>query len=199
MTYLTTGQAARMCGVGVNTIKRWVRQGRIPHMLTPGGHWRIPKKEFLDFMATLHDEPDTGSAAEPCVLIVDDDAQTCEFVREALACAPIDCRVECASDGYTGLIQIGRLRPALLVLDIMMPGINGLELLHRLRSRPELCSDTKILVYTGARDRRLVMRKVEESRPDAILLKPTGVEGFLQAAIPLLHPLTTRVSGARGA
>jgi len=195
MSYLTTGEAARMCGVGLNSIKRWVRQGRIPHMQTPGGHWRIPREAFLSFIDGLRDEAGESSPTGPCVLVVDDDAHSCEFVRGAMACTPIDCRVECAHDGYTGLIQIGRLRPALLVLDIMMPEINGLELLHRLRARPELCDGMKVLVYTGAGDRRLVMRKVKESRPDAVLLKPCGVEEFLQAALPLLQPAAACAPG----
>ena len=195
MDYLTTGEAARMCGVGVNTIKRWIRQGRLPYMQTPGGHWRLPRHDFLHFIASMRP---TRTEDAPRVLVVDDDAQACDFVRGAIACASIDCEVECAHDGYTGLIQIGRLHPALLVLDIMMPEINGLELLHRLRSRPELCTGMKILVYTGARDRRLVMRKVEESRPDAILLKPTGVEDFLHVALPLLQPAAARMPGVGG-
>ncbi len=195
MDYLTTGEAARMCGVGVNTIKRWIRQGRLPYMQTPGGHWRLPRRDFLRFIASMRP---ARSEVVSRVLVVDDDAQTCDFIGGAIACASIDCEVECAHDGYTGLIQIGRLRPALLVLDIMMPEINGLELLHRLRSRPELCAGMKILVYTGAGDRRLVMRKVEESRPDAILLKPAGVEDFLQVALPLLQPVAARIPGVGG-
>ena len=106
--------------------------------------------------------------------------------------------VDLAGDGQSGIEAARRVQPNLIVLDIMMPEINGLELLHRLRSRPELCTGTKILVYTGARDRRLVMRKVEESRPDAILLKPTGVEDFLQVALPLLQPAAARMPGLGG-
>lgn len=187
MSYLTTGEAARMCGVAVNSIKRWIRQGRIPHIQTPGGHWRIPRREFLRFMDTL--QPQAGPEPLPRILIIDDDPQVCDILSSALASgASFPHETSCAHDGYTGLIQIGRWRPSLLVLDIVMPGINGLELLHRLHAVPELRGDMRIIVSTAADDRPLVMRKIEEAKPDAILLKPVGVETFLHTVSSLLWP-----------
>lgn len=194
MPYLTTGEAARMCGVAVNSIKRWMRQGRIPHIQTPGGHWRIPKGDFQRFMATL--KPRMDAEDLPRVLIIDDDPQVCAILEAALASeALFPCETACAHDGYGGLIQIGRWCPDLLVLDIMMPGINGLELLHRLHAEPVLCVDMKILVCTAADDRPVVMRRIEDARPDAVLYKPVGIQDFLQTAFELLHPALRAADG----
>lgn len=142
----------------------------------------------MRFMASRSSEQVRMQGDAVRVLVVDDDPKACEFITDVMACAPIACEVMCAHDGYAGLIKIGQVRPQLLVLDIMMPEINGLELLHRLRARPDLCGESKILVYTGAVDRPLVMRKAREARPDAMLLKPATVDDFMQATMTLLQP-----------
>jgi len=95
--------------------------------------------------------------------------------------------VSCAYDGYTGLIRIGEMRPNLLVLDIMMPEINGLELLHRLRSSQEAGADMRILVLTGAKDRDLVVRNIQDAAPDALLFKPVGVNELLETVNRLIN------------
>ena len=193
MDYLTTGEAARICGVRVNTIKRWIQKGSIEAVLMPGGHWRIPKQAFVRFlnawkipvpMALQRKEEATR------ILIVDDDPQIHDLVRGAMDLAPFFCDVSSAYDGYAGLVQIGLIRPQLLVLDIMMPEINGLEMIQRLKSQPELGEDMRILALTGARDRKLVVRKLKEAGPDAILFKPVGIQELLETSERLLSGKT---------
>lgn len=50
MHYLTTGEAARYCSVGVNTIKRWIQSGDLAAVVTPGGHKRTPQADFVRFL-----------------------------------------------------------------------------------------------------------------------------------------------------
>ena len=189
MDYLTTGEAARICGVRVNTIKRWIQKESIEAVLTPGGHWRIPKQAFMRFLHTWQipvpmrlNRGETNTR----ILIVDDDPQIHDLVRGAMDLAPFLCEVSSAYDGYAGLVQIGLIRPQLLVLDIMMPEINGLEMIQRLKNQPELGEGMRILALTGARDRRLVVRKLKEAGPDATLFKPVGIQELLETSERLL-------------
>jgi len=189
MDYLTTGEAAGICGVRINTIKRWIRKGRLQAVLTPGGHWRIPKQAFAHFLHTwkIPAPKALREKEEVCrILVVDDDPQIHDLVRGAMDMAPWACEVSSAYNGYAGLVQIGRIRPQLLILDIMLPEINGLEMLRRLRNQPEPGRDMRILVLTGVRDNKLVLRKLKEAAPDAILFKPAGVHELLQTSERLL-------------
>jgi len=187
--YLTTGEAARICGVHINTIKGWIRRGAIEAALMPGGHWRIPKTAFLVFLQQCNtplSESLVQHESPVRILIADDDPEMQDFVRGAMECAPFSCQTYTADDGYSALIQIGHIQPQLLLLDIMMPEINGLELIRRLRKQPELTGGMRILVFTGAQDSRLVISGLHAARPDEILFKPASVEQLVTAATRLL-------------
>lgn len=188
MDYLTTGEASRICGVRINTIKHWIQKGHFEAVLTPGGHWRIPRKTFECFLHTWNTHaPESQQSEETMrVLIVDDDPQIHDLVRGAMDISSYTCEVSSAYDGYAGLMQIGLIRPQLLVLDIMLPEINGLEIIRRLKDQPELSKNMRILALTGAQDRKLVVRKLKAAAPDAILFKPVDVQVLLQTSDQLL-------------
>jgi len=193
---ITTGKAASICGVGLNTIKNWIRSGHIRGIQLPSGHWRIPVAELDRFLAAAElnvgAEEDKklqlveSSSGRPRVLVVDDDSQMHPFVEGACGVAGLDAEFVFSSDGYTGLIEIGRFKPHLLVLDIMMPGINGLELIQRIKKDVELAQSMAILVITGAQNRRLVMHRLEQAGPDAILHKPVTVLRLVETMRRLL-------------
>jgi len=195
MELITTGKAARICGVGLNTIKSWIKGGHIKGIQLPSGHWRIPLAELDRFLATsvLADNvSEAGDAeiihsAKRCrVLVVDDDPHIHAFVEDSCLLAGIDAEFVFCSDGFAGLIEIGRFKPDLLVLDIMMPQINGLELIQRLKQDAMLASTMPILVMTGAQDKRLVMHRLEQAGPDAILHKPVAAAALVAEISRLL-------------
>jgi len=196
MTYVTTGEAARVFGVGLNTIKRWIASGDLQGIRTPGGHWRIPEAALLGFMQA-HGMPQPRDEAAPArLLIVDDDPSVCALLSAVLEQAEFCCQVKSVHDGYMGLIQIGSWRPDVLVLDILMPGIDGVEVLHRLRGDRELLGGMAIVVITGVFDQPEFMRAVREAGPDVVLPKPVDVRQFLTAVGAYLSPPPTR-SGRR--
>jgi len=189
MAYVTTGEAARQLGVGLNTIKRWISNGDLRGIQTPGGHWRIPESALLGFMrehgfSTTDHAPNTP----PRVLIVDDDPSVCTLLEAILRQADFSCEVKCARNGYTGLVQIGSWRPDVLVLDILMPGLSGVDVLRRLREDHELSEGMAIVVLTAAFDRPDIMRAVHKTGPDAVLPKPVNARQFLAAVGACLAP-----------
>lgn len=188
MSYKTTGEAARTLGVGLNTIKRWIKNGDLRGVCTPGGHWRIPKEELQRFMSQ-HGMPMLVKDEVPPVrvLIVDDDPSACALFAGMLEQADFSSEIKCVHDGYSGLVQVGAWKPNVLVLDILMPGINGLEVLRRLRAGPEL-EDMAILVITATFDQLDVMQSVKAAGVSAILHKPVDRSQFLAAIAACLAP-----------
>jgi len=188
MGYVTTGEAAKMLGVGLNTVKRWIANGALRGIQTPGGHWRIPDAALQSFMqAQGMRSQGRGQDEIPRVLIVDDDEATCALLAAVLNQSDLSPEVKCVHDGYSGLVQVGAWRPDVLVLDILMPGINGLEVLHRLRNDRELLGDMAIVVVTSAFDQADLMRGVRKAAPDAILPKPVDARRFLDVIGACLH------------
>ncbi len=189
--FLTTGEAARLCGVQLNTIKNWIRSGEVPAVRTPGGHWRIPRAGFLAFMRRMGmpvpQEDGLQAARRPCILIIDDDPAAHELMAGMLALEFPGHEIRSSLDGYTGLIDIGRYQPDLILLDIMMPEINGLEIIHRLKQADSPMPDARIIAVTAASDRKLVLNRIRNARPEALLFKPLDAGAFTETVRKVLE------------
>jgi len=185
MHYITTGKAARLCGVGINTIKRWIQQGELKCVMTPGGHWRIAEDEFQAFFSTFQAR---NAFSKPVykVLLIEDDQGMCALIEGAFELAGFENSFDCVHDGYAGLMAIGVMQPDLIILDIMLPEMNGLELMQRIRTS-DLCKSARIVVITGAGDRRLVRKGLDKAEPDAIFFKPFVIEELVKTAFELLQ------------
>ncbi|MDQ6955577.1 MAG: response regulator [Mariprofundaceae bacterium] len=183
--YLTTGEAAKKCGVKLNTIKNWIRNGDITAIQTPGGHWRIPHASFMIFMEAFHTpitQAEAGIvAAGKRILIIDDDVSAHELVQGALEIHCTNYEVHSAYDGYSGLIEIGHLQPDLILLDIMMPDINGLEIIHRLKADNTPLPNAKIIAITAASDRQWVVNRIHKADIEAVLFKPLNIGALVDS------------------
>jgi DNA-binding response OmpR family regulator len=89
----------------------------------------------------------TPGAQPPLIVVADDDDDVRELIEFRLSRAGY--AVESGADGEEALDLIRRRRPALAVLDIMMPGLDGFEVTRRLRGDPEL-DDTQVLLLTAS-------------------------------------------------
>jgi excisionase family DNA binding protein len=127
---LTLGQAAKFLGVAQSTIRKWSDQGRVPAFYTPGGHRRYRRRDLELFL----DRSGPGGRREgPLVLVVDDDARLREFVRANLELEGYTVRE--APDAAAALAAIEDRAPELVLLDVVMPGVDGWQLLQRLQER----------------------------------------------------------------
>jgi excisionase family DNA binding protein len=129
--WLTLGQAARFLGVAQSTIRKWSDQGRVPAFYTPGGHRRYRRPDLERF---LERSGPAGSAnAGPMILLVDDDERVRELVRVNLEFEGYIVRE--AGSAEEGLAAIDDARPDLILLDVMMPQVDGWEMLRRIQER----------------------------------------------------------------
>jgi excisionase family DNA binding protein len=129
--WLTLGQAAKYLGVAQSTIRKWSDQGRVPAFYTPGGHRRYRRPDLDNF---LNRSGPGGSLQQgPIVLIVDDDERVREYVRVNLEMEGYAVREAGSADEGLGVLE--EVSPDLILLDVMMPEVDGWEMLRRVQQR----------------------------------------------------------------
>jgi excisionase family DNA binding protein len=145
--HLTTRQAAAHCRISIPTLRRWIRNGDLRAYLTPGGHRRIDLDEFQRFLAAQGRPPyPVGAGTRTRLLVVDDEPLVAAMLVDLLSEGPFT--IETATDGYEALVKVGTFRPAVIILDAVMPGLDGIEACRCLRRLPET-RDIRILGVTG--------------------------------------------------
>jgi excisionase family DNA binding protein len=129
--WLTLGQAAKYLGVAQSTIRKWSDLKRVPTFYTPGGHRRYRRADLEAFLQ--HSGPAARAQSGPLVLIVDDDERVREYVRVNLELEGYAVRE--AGSAADGLAALEEEPPDLILLDVMMPEMDGWEMLRRVRER----------------------------------------------------------------
>ena len=127
--WLTLGRAAKYLGVAQSTIRKWSAQGRVPAFYTPGGHRRYRRGDLDNFLE--RSGPSGGSG--PTVLIVDDDPKLREYVRVNLEMEGYSVKEAGSADEGLGVLD--ESTPDLVLLDVMMPEVDGWEMLRRVQER----------------------------------------------------------------
>ncbi len=180
----TTGEIASFCDVTINAVKKWIIAGKLLAFRTPGGHYRIERHDFKAFVEKykLHIK-DRIFKGQKKILIVDDEEPVVEFIKGVLEASGRDYVIDTARDGYEALIKIGSFSPRLLILDIMMPRLDGFEVCRRIRAE-ESTKDISILAVTAyGRDE---MEKIKNCGANVCLAKPLTMKELLQSVRKLL-------------
>lgn len=166
---LTAQEAAELLGAHVETIRRLARKGEVPAYKI-GKDWRFRTDALLRWVETHH-----LRRREPYVLVVDDEKNTLDLVRRFLEREGY--RVAAASEGEEGLGYVANDAPDLVLLDLKMPGMNGVEFLRRFRQEH---ADIPVMVVTGYPDSDL-MRQAMRYGPITLLAKPVEKEQLLRS------------------
>jgi excisionase family DNA binding protein len=162
--WLTLGQAAKYLGVAQSTIRKWSDQGRVPAFYTPGGHRRYRKGD-LDQFLERSGPSGTTEGGSSVVLIVDDDPRLREYVRVNLEMEGYSVRE--AGSAEEGLRVLEESTPDLVLLDVMMPGVDGWEMLRRVQERHGVGA-IPVIMFSG---------KIDETA--AAEAASRGAQGFI--------------------
>ena len=141
---LTTREVARRLGLAVRSVQLMVDRGELEAWKTPGGHRRISRPSVQRWL----DKRPTAAPAGADVLLIEDSIYYQNLVRLLVEPAFPGVRLEVAGDGIAGLALAGRLQPAVLLIDILLPGIDGATLITSLRSQPQF-SASRLVVVTS--------------------------------------------------
>jgi excisionase family DNA binding protein len=178
----TTGEAAALCKVSQQTIIRCFDSGRLTGFRVPGSKFRrIPRDELVRFMRANSIPTDVLQPSENGhkrrVLVVDDDPAIVQLYLDALA-TDIRFEVRSASTGYDAGMLTESFKPDMIILDYMLPDLNGNIVCQRIRARPEF-SGTKILCVSGV-VREAEIAALRASGADDFLSKPFDIAVLLQ-------------------
>jgi excisionase family DNA binding protein len=186
MKIFTVSQAGKYCKVAPKTIINWIEAGHINAYKTVGGHRRI-KKEDLDRFLEEHQMPAFNQAPEDArkkILVVDDDQIIVETIVQSLEEDEHGYELISAADGFEAGIQTSHFKPDLIILDIMMPDINGYEVCKKIKSNPET-SHIKIIVLSAYMDEENY-KQMEEYGADACFAKPLPLPELKRQVAKLL-------------
>jgi two-component system, OmpR family, response regulator RpaA len=184
-TVFTTGEAAKICKVSQQTIIRCFDNGQLKGFRVPGSRFRrIPREALYKFMKDNNIPTDALESGKRKVLLVDDDPEVVETINRALQ---DDGRFEVriASNGFDAGMMVKEYRPDLIVLDVMLPDINGKEVCHRVRADPTL-EDVRILCISGMIEEDKI-QELRLSGADDFLHKPFDIEELIDRMCGLLE------------
>ena len=184
-TVFTTGEAAKICKVSQQTIIRCFDNGQLKGFRVPGSRFRrIPREALYKFMKDNGIPTDALESGKRKVLLVDDDAELVELINKVLE---EDGRFEVriASNGFDAGMMVKEYRPDLIVLDVMLPDINGKEVCHRVRADATL-EDVRILCISGMIEEDKV-QELKLSGADDFLHKPFDIDDLIENMCALLE------------
>jgi excisionase family DNA binding protein len=167
-TVYTTGEAAKICKVSQQTIIRCFDSGQLKGFRVPGSRFRrIPRAELYSFMKDNGIPTDALESSKRRVLVVDDDQDLVDLIVDMLE---RDGRFEVRSvnNGFAAGVMVKEYHPDLIVLDVMLPDINGKQVCQLVRADKTM-DDCKIICISGM---------VEPDKVDD--LKAAGANDFLQ-------------------
>jgi excisionase family DNA binding protein len=166
-TVFTTGEAAKVCKVSQQTIIRCFDNGQLKGFRVPGSRFRrIPREALYKFMKDNGIPTDALESGKRKVLLVDDEVELVQLIHQELE-ADGRFEVKIAQNGFDAGMMVKEYRPDLIVLDVMLPDINGKEVCHRVRADSSL-EDVRIICISGM---------IEEDKVQE--LKLAGADDFL--------------------
>ena len=183
-TVFTTGEAAKICKVSQQTIIRCFDNGQLKGFRVPGSRFRrIPREMLYKFMKDNGIPTDALESGKRKVLLVDDDVELVELMTKVLE---EDGRFEVrvATTGFDAGMMVKEYRPDLIVLDVMLPDINGKEVCHRVRADSTL-EDVRILCISGMIEEDKV-QDLKLSGADDFLPKPFEIEDLIERMCSML-------------
>ncbi|MGL4943586.1 MAG: response regulator [Thermoguttaceae bacterium] len=176
-TVFTTGEAAKICRVSQQTIIRCFDSGQLKGFRVPGSRFRrIPRDQLFTFMRDNGIPTDALESGKRKVLVVDDDRDLVEMMVDVL---DRDGRFETRSvnNGFDAGMMVKEYRPDLIVLDVMLPDINGREVCQKIRGDASM-EDVRILCISGMVEEDKIY-ELKMAGANDFLAKPFDTEALL--------------------
>lgn len=173
---LTTGDIAKYCHVTQVGALKWIKSGKLKAYSTPGGHYRILRNDFRNFLKQYNMPLDESyfSGGIKKILVVDDESTIVELIIRTLKGDNANYAFASASDGYEAGLQVASFKPDLVILDIVMPKLDGFEVCRRIKSNPDT-QHVKVLGITAFAENGAI-EKLLSCGADSCLSKPLHIE-----------------------
>ncbi len=171
----TTYQISKICSVDITTIMAWVDDGKLRAYRTPGGHRRVLHSDLIAFLKKYNMPiPRDVREGGQKILIVDDDAMTVRLISRFLSKVDKNFQIETALDGFEAGQKLETFQPDIVILDILLPGVDGFRVLKNIRAH-KTSEHIKICIISGI-DIESTKAKALRAGADAFLAKPFDPE-----------------------
>ena len=184
-TVFTTGEAAKICKVSQQTIIRCFDSGQLKGFRVPGSRFRrIPRQELYNFMRSNGIPTDALESGKRKILVVDDDEELVELIVDVL---DRDGRFESRSvnNGFDAGMMVKEYQPDIIVLDVMLPDINGKEVCVKVR-QDDTIDDVRIICISGMVEDDKIS-ELKDAGADDFLHKPFEIETLVERICVLLE------------
>ena len=184
-SFYTTFEISQICGVNPTTVQNWVKANRLKAFQTPGGHRRVRHDDLMHFMKEFGMPiPPEFVNNIPVIMIADDEADLLDLLENLMQTGDAQVTIVKAQNGVEALLMIGETKPNLLILDIMMPGMNGYEVCKKLKTSL-ITQNIKIVAISGDHNPE-VRERILHSGADLFFTKPLDIVRFRDQCFQLL-------------
>lgn len=173
--FLTPTEVSKRLRVSPLTLRKWADKGLIQAITTLGGHRRYPLGE-VERLLQRHSQPNVSPLH---IMIVDDDLFVSEVLQEFLTNLSTPVVVEIANNGFEAGRKLTTFRPDIILLDLMMPGMDGLDVCHRVKDDPSTAK-IRVIAMTGYPTEANIKR-ILSAGAEACLSKPVDHAELLTA------------------
>jgi len=177
--FLTPHQVADLLRVSPVTVRHWALDGKLNFVTTPGGHRRFSHDDIVQFarqhnMSLPHHE--TGNLR---VLVVDDNRDLSDYLVELLSGQACGISVDVAYDGFEAGEKLHVFKPDVVLLDLMMPGLDGFETCRRIKQN-KATQQVRVLAMTGYPSQENI-QNIKAAGAELCLPKPVVVADLMEA------------------
>lgn len=169
--YYTTHEVSKFCNVYPSTVINWIEEGLLSAFTTPGGHRRISKEGLIKLMQN-NNMPIPARLMENRknrVLVLDDDPKIAKMIKTILE-AEEDFEITSSESGFGAGLVVAQWEPDVILLDFLMPEVDGFEVTRQLR-KDNKTKEIPIIAITVLRDKKKVQKMYEAGVTD-YLAKP---------------------------
>ncbi len=184
-TVFTTGEAAKICKVSQQTIIRCFDNGTLKGFRVPGSRFRrIPRDQLFSFMRDNGIPTDALESGKRKLLIVDDDENLVELMSDVFK-SDGRFEIKTANNGFDAGMLVKEFRPDLVILDVMLPDINGKEVCQRVRMDPTM-EMVKIICISGMVEQDKI-NELRAAGANDFMNKPFAIDKLLERACLMLE------------
>ena len=177
--FLKPKEVAALLQVEPGTVRLWTQDGRLRATTTPGGHRRFSYQDVEQFAREHNIALPTRAGDSLRVLVVDDDKRVARTIKKMLLSADDGIQIELAHDGFVAGQTVEKFEPHVIIMDLVMPGVDGFELCKLLKNNPETL-DVRVIAITGNPD-PAIAKKIVRLGAEICLPKPVKMNELISA------------------
>lgn len=179
---MSVTEVSEICGVTRATIWRWIKSGQLQAATTAGGHHRIMSSDLQSFMRKKKMPVRYRGRDKKRILIVDDDDSIRKFFSRILDRG--DMELAYAADGFDAGIKTIKFEPDLVILDLLMPEMNGFAVCRKIKENSDT-ANIKIIAISGYNTKENIDR-IYQLGADDFCAKPLNMQAIIMAIDNLL-------------